>query len=135
MIQDISEAFEIAHKYSNIWTSQTVRKAIQIIVASGVGLQDDWEEGDEEWGRVLQDNNVVAIVCARLPLVFLHSSLAQLTPSLTEDCVVSVVVVRDFDDVTYAVSKSLLERLFERSVSENVSCDAMSINDLWWATV
>lgn len=99
-------------------------------LAREVGGAVDWEPGDEEWGRVLLGGDVVALVCARVPLV-----LVRLTTPAHSLLGFEVVVVNDFASQEYRVDRGLLESIFGRPLSPHVDWEGMSIDELWWATV
>jgi len=135
MTHCLSRIFEEARSGSSNWSPRAVREVLDYIAASKADLLVDWELGDEEWGRVLEGGSVVALVCAKMPLVFLHKPFDALLSSLDERKGLWVVAVESFDSECYSVSRQLLEGLFGRRITENVSCDSLSISDLWWATV
>lgn len=135
MMHDLSNVFEEARRKADNWSHQAVREALQRITSLKDDFQADWEEGDEEWGRVLEGDRVVAFVCARVPLVVLHTSIFVDLRQLSEEHGLAVEVVESFDENSYCVSRPLLERVFGKEISGNVSCDSLSICDLWWATV
>ena len=94
----------------------------------------DWEEGDEEWARIIaSDGHVVALICVRVPLGIVADSLNRHEPALP-DCL-PWIPVNSFSEPDYAVARALIETVFERPVSGNVNWNRLSIEDLWWATV
>ncbi|MDX2090316.1 MAG: hypothetical protein SFX73_20820 [Kofleriaceae bacterium] len=96
------------------------------------GFRIDWEPGDEEWARAIDDRgNVAAFICARIPLGIAIDSLSK---SMLSDCL-TWVYVPSMDARVLMVEKVLLERIFERPLSGNIDYANMSANDLWWATV
>lgn len=90
----------------------------------------DWEQGDEEWGRVLAGQQVLAIVADRFPLVIVVGGRTPPVGNLAH-----VVRVKDMDGKDHQVDRSVLEEGFGRSITSNVNYDCMSIDELWWATI
>ncbi len=135
MIHDLSQQFEEAHRNSEKWNDHFVLDALQRIAVTDDGLRVDWEAGDEQWGRVLAGNSVVALVCARVPLVFLHPSLGDIGWTWCKDYGIVVAISGNFDQQSFSVRPALLKHIFSKDISDNVSCDSLSLNDLWWATV
>ena len=90
----------------------------------------DWEQSDEEWGRVLVGQQMLAIVADRFPLVIVVES--ELPPAVEDQA--HVVRVQDMDGKDYQVDRSILEAAFGRPMTSNVNYDLMSIDELWWAT-
>jgi len=129
------ECIEEAHRRKGQWDEQDVKDLLRVISCAINESQVDWDEGDELWARVLEGDEVVAIVSAVMPLAILkepyrnHVSCQELAGSP------QVYFVDNFEMPAFATSKEALEGLFERSLTDNVTYDSMSINDLWWATV
>ncbi len=133
---ELSPLFECAHRFSTSWNYESVRKALERLASSNSGAQIDWEKGDEQWGRVLVGNEVVAFVCAKLPLVAVHSKLSGIASGWAgNQDGAEVIVMDDFEAADFSVDRSLLERIFGREISSNLDYNAISISELWWATV
>jgi len=135
MKKDLSKAFQEAQGNVGNWSLPDVRALLDFIAVSRASSHIDWEPGDEEWGRVLEGNAVVAFVCAKVPLVVLHKSLIELVSSINKDGGPLVVVAESFGSESYSVDRQVLESLFGHCITVNISCDSLSITDLWWATV
>lgn len=115
------------------WDTSSFVAALHAVASSIENARIDWEQGDEEWGRVLKaDGQVAALVCVRVPFGFLcapEMDSSHLSPELTWVC------VEDIEEPAFTVDKSLLEAVFGRELSENVNYGALSAQDVWWATV
>lgn len=97
--------------------------------------QVDWEEGDEEWGRVISRGKEVAYVSARRPLAFVQADDEAATQPAWSWLGIVVIAVRDFDSPSISVDPSALADLTRRPLTENVSYRKASVNEIWWATV
>jgi hypothetical protein len=95
----------------------------------------DWEKGDEEWGRIIQNQQVVALVCARLPFVIVLAKMKQAVEKALLGSSLSLVSVEDMSAKLFSVDKHILEFLFSKQLSDNIDYEHASIDDLWWATV
>jgi hypothetical protein len=135
MTPDISSRIESAWNHSPDWNEMHVRKALEFISPFASGSVIDWDEGDEQWARVLKDNVTVAIIHAAWPLLIVHADLAQAARTFADTNNATVIVADNFDDHCFSVDRRLLERLLGRELTQNISYDSLSINDLWWATV
>jgi hypothetical protein len=114
------------------WGERDTMNALKAIAAACAGSRVDWEEGSEEWGRVLSETDeVVALVWTRIPLGFAISSLAK--------CPIGdlpiVLRVDDLADENFRISRDLIEQVLARPVSDNLDYEKLSAQDLWWATV
>lgn len=134
MIRDISSLVEAAVGKRAEWTGAEVAKALSQLTAQLPGAAVDWEEGDEDWARVLsKDGDVVAYVCTRLPLVILDGREGLLVIATRPEVV--CLEVPGMAAPTFRGEKHRLEAAFGRVLSPNIDYGAFSADDLWWATV
>jgi len=80
-------------------------------------------------------DRVCLIICSGFPLAIVLSPFKK---SFTEALLrVPVVLIEAecFDDKVYSLDKKIAEQIFQRQLSPNISYEALSINDLWWATI
>ncbi len=70
-----------------------------------------------------------------MPLAIVTSEFAKVAKECIEAEEAIMFEVSDFDDRRYKAPKSLLERIFAKPLTSVVSYDALSIRDLWYATV
>lgn len=115
------------------WHPSMVLAVLHTVKSFIPGAQVDWEQGDEEWGRIITpDGEVAALVCARLPFGFI--SAPEVDPA-TLPIALTWVQVANMSEAAFTVDKRALEDAFERRLSDNIDYAALSAQDLWWATV
>lgn len=133
MITDITDRFEMAAAASAVWTHTGVATTLEALTAQYPGARVDWEPGDEEWARVIvpDANQIIALICARIPLGF----LSEATPPREYVEGFVWITIRSVSDASFKIDPEVLDRIFERHVSRNLDYDAVSANDVWWATV
>jgi len=133
MAFDLTPSFKAAKERSTDWglaAASGIMNAIALMIPNSVV---DWEPGDEEWGRVLVGQKVRGLVHARMPLAFLVTPVAvPEDPSLSE---VVIVRVERTDTRSFRIDKDWLESILGRPLTDNVDYEALSLDDLWWATV
>ncbi len=132
MTIDLTHVLVRASENAERWTATLVLSTLGSVREAIQGSEVDWEEGDEQWARLLVEQDVVALVSARVPLV-LAADLAVSSASFPD----FVVWCRtgDMSAMNYRVEKTVLEEIFERELTDNVDYEHLSIHDLWWATV
>jgi hypothetical protein len=114
------------------WSDKHAASLLQAIASRFRGGVVDWDEGSEEWGRVVLDGkDVVALVCRRLPLGIAKAAHAHQMPVGQ----VTWIVVELMSEPKFRVGRLVLEQAFGRQLSDNVNYEQLSANDLWWATV
>jgi hypothetical protein len=134
MRQDISSLVETASSNRYSWTGARVAETLARLNAQISGATVDWEENDEDWGRILsKDGNVGAYICIRLPLVILDDNAVRCGIATPPDVV--RLEVPSMAAPILRADKHRLEVAFGRVLSPNVDYDAFSADDLWWATV
>ena len=121
-----------ANEYSARWSKALVHSTLRSVLEANPASNVDWEEGDEEWARVLMNQEVGALVCARIPLVLATGSIVQ--PNALPEFVLWHRV-GDLSFSIYRVDKATLENVFERELSDNVDYEDLSADEFWWATV
>ncbi|XXY17782.1 hypothetical protein WME88_57105 [Sorangium sp. So ce216] len=132
MKQDLSNVFRHGLAVSGAWTHQKVHDALQALAAHSPGSSVDWEPGDEEWGRVLDaDTEIVGLVCARIPIGAVRDDVPR--SGLPSD--VTWILFKSTRERDYQVAPQVLEKVFGREVSRNLDYGALSLDELWWATV
>jgi hypothetical protein len=130
---DITYQFEKAAAGIDTWTSSDVWEALKIVTTARPSARVDWEPGDEEWARVVDSevSEILALICAKIPLGFIRSDIP--TSGSTGGLV--WITVPSTDESVYKISPEVLDRIFGRTVSRNLNYDAISADDVWWATV
>lgn len=132
---DISSKISEASKHSSAWDTGAVKEMLSLLASQRSEFRVDWEVGDENWGRVTDGQSDVAFVCARIPLIVVLKSLEVAANELGNEYVSEVLIVESFDVHSFSVDAAILEDVFKKSLSPNVNYSALSIHDLWWATV
>lgn len=133
MATDLTEIFEKAHNEKNSWSRDNVIRVLKILKDCIPESQVDWEEGDENWGRVIGYGEEVAFCNALVPVVVVHEKYSKCVQLTNLGC--HLIVVDSFSDHVFRIEPTILEQIVGRQVSRNVSYDELSILDLWWATV
>lgn len=133
MTESLDRYFETALRKKDRWDVAEVRNALAGCRQRIADTHIDWEEGDENWARLLKDRQVILLLSALIPLAFVLSNHRDAVLDVLRDCL--VVPVESFSSERFNVSRKLIERIVGREISTNVNYDQLSINDLWWATV
>ena len=133
IVSDITKQVEKASRLRSDWTEARVRSTLADFVSRNPGSSIDWEPGDEEWARVLSTpkGEVIAFICARLPLAFEVADEVGVRPSAG----VLWISVPSMSARALCVDQAALEQAFGREVSSNLDYRSVSANDIWWATV
>ncbi|HBQ98395.1 MAG: hypothetical protein J7524_23380 [Roseofilum sp. Belize BBD 4] len=132
---NIGNYFRFTENNLSHWKIEAVRQILDMLVHSIEDSIIDWEPGDEEWARLLVGKEVVAIVCAKVPLIIVLEKYKDKFSNHFFLKEIKIFIIKDFDDNLYCIEKELLEKTFGREMTSNISYSALSINDLWWATV
>lgn len=117
------------------WNPNSVRKVVAAFRSVLPAASVDWEEGDENWARLMIDGEVVAIVNALVPIVVVLSKLRDKVQGLAENNKVALIVADSFSDHSFCVDKQLVEQVVARELSSNIDYRSLSIDDLWWTTI
>ncbi|MEM9541225.1 MAG: hypothetical protein AAGA60_17205 [Cyanobacteria bacterium P01_E01_bin.42] len=116
------------------WGYREVRQVLTTLVRNIGDTEVDWEPRDEEWARLLVNREVVALICAKIPLIIMLKIYKERAKSLIAQ-ESKILLIADFDEPIFCVSVELLEEIFGRKMTSDISYEALSIQDLWWATV
>ena len=112
------------------WRHDDVQQALELLAGSEYRI--DWEPGDEQWGRVFDSDDLTrALVCAPVPvgIALEGTDPARMSARL------SWLTVSSMTDRVFSADRAVLEQVFDRKLSTNISYTRMSINDLSWATI
>jgi len=132
---DLTSKLDDVRSLGHDWTREQVRRALSALAALCPGGTVDWEEGDEEWGRVISRGEVAAYVSARRPLAFILSHDEAEVRQVSSRLGLVAIAADDFDAPSFRVAPSALAHLTQRALTEHVCYDKASVNDLWYATV
>ena len=133
MTESLDCHVETALRKKDCWGVAEARIVLAKCRARIGDSQIDWEEVDENWGRLVKDGEVILLVNALIPLAFVLSSHCDALLDILGDCL--AVPVESFSSESFSVSRQLIEQVVGREVSNTVNYDHLSIDDLWWATV
>lgn len=126
---DLARAWEAASD----WSIEAARATADSLARSAFA-KIDWDDGaGEQWLRVLDDHQVVALVSARLPLVIFEgpgTAVSGIPGKIT------VIHVGDLDGAEIAASEEMLTSVFGSADRFHVlDTEGFSANELWYATV
>ncbi len=68
---NLTSIFKRAAEGNKDWTLEDARRFLQEIAVAYPDSDVDWEQGDEEWGRVICGDSVVGLLCAKIPIAIL----------------------------------------------------------------
>lgn len=130
---DLTALLEEAAKKEAMWSSAHVAELAGAVAECHVGAHVDWEQGDEEWARVLGPKGIgpIALICKRIPVGFICRGPVPTEP---EDFT-WLSISSSFSEPVFRVNPTVLEQIFRRAISRNLDYQSLSIQDLWWATV
>lgn len=132
---DITSKVAGAVSSTHLWTREKVRHALSALVELYPEATVDWEEVDEDWGRVISRGEVTAYVNAICPLAFVQADDEATAQRVWPGLGIVAIAVPDFDAAALSVDPSVLSGLTRRPLTKNVSYDRASVNEIWWATV
>lgn len=131
---NVTSIFKQAYDNRIIWNLDCVAALLEQLRLHICNSTIDWERGNEEWGRILDQNRVVAIVCCRCPLLIAVSEVKRISHSLIDANIMHIDVM-SMSEKTLVMEKSVLEAIFEKELSNNIDYGHLSVDDLWWCTV
>lgn len=134
-MRDLTTIFLAADQYRETWSESKVHAVLGFISSGIPGSTSDWETGDESWGRIIVGDIVIAFVNARFPLLIVNTEYEEVGRQCESVFCLCCVSADDFDAKDFSMDQILVQRLFERELSPNLSYEEISINELWWATV
>jgi hypothetical protein len=117
------------------WTVVEVKLWLTSLANAWPDWQLDWEEGDENWIRVLSDGRVLGYVSAEMPIAFFQDAYAAKVVGLARGGLPIVHAAEDFDLPAFSTTRREMEDIFGRALSTSLDYGRLSVNDLWWATV
>ncbi|MGO9464937.1 MAG: hypothetical protein ACLQIB_10555 [Isosphaeraceae bacterium] len=132
---DITSKMSAALSLARGWTRERVRHTLSALAELYPDGTVDWEEGDEDWGRVVSRGAATAYVSARCPVAFVEADDETAAQRVLTQLGLVAIVIQDFDAPTVSVDSSVLSQLTSRPLTKNVSYNRASVNELWWATV
>ena len=133
--KDITDIFLSAAKNMGAWTPDMVRVALRALSSASAGAKFDWDEAaGEGWGRIIHSREVIAYVCAWLPVVVVREDFAEhLAEALATPP--ALLVVGSMSDAAFVIDAPTLGALYGWSLPEEFDPQCFSIDDLYCATV
>ena len=102
----------------------------------------DWDEGAGEHWATLQtmekdtNDGTIALVCAKIPLVFVKPKFTQHLAELSSDFSVVLIEIADFERKCLNVEIELLQKVFKiEAYNFKPGIESFSVNDLWFDTI
>jgi hypothetical protein len=117
------------------WTRDSVRHVLKCVTCRLPGAQYDWDETNENWGVISRTDQGIAYICAKVPLIVVAGTFAAEVKECVKDNEAVIFEVNNFDHKEHKVAKHVLEAIFGKMLTNVVSYEALSIRDLWYATV
>lgn len=105
-------------------------------LAKGLGGTVDWDPGaGENWGRILDDRPVQALVSMHGPFIFILGTAFESAQREIHSQFLTVgIAFMESDELT--ADESVLLRVFgSRAAELRASKDHFSVDDLWYTTV
>jgi hypothetical protein len=126
---DITQKFVEAGSLDHEWTRENVRHALSTLAGLYPEATVDWEEGDEDWGRVISRGAATAYVSARRPLAFVQADDGTAAQRISSQLGIVAIAVQDFDAPSLSVDPTALSGLTRRPLTKNVLYNRASVNE------
>ncbi len=140
MTRDITASLRWAVANAKQWSREEVRRVLTEFVRAGSHRSLDWDEdAGEAWGRVVDDEGVVVMVSARMPLIVVRDSAAR--NASRSGWGAEMVSVTSLEDEHLKVDKAALVEAFPELAAQldnevpEFSPDHFAAQDLWFLTV
>ena len=134
-MNDITSRIVAAEPLATGWGYEKVRQALSALSELYPQSTVDWEEGDEEWGRIISRGDVTAYVSAMRPIAFVLGDNELAANQALSQMSIVIIAARDFDDRFFSIDPSALSELAHRPLTKILSYGSVSVNEIWWATV
>lgn len=134
---NLTEKLALAIAKAENWSEACFLQVLSEMITILSGSRLDWDsDAGEEWGRVLFDDLIVAILRVNFPFCVVHEYWqVSLTPILKKRDIVALSV-QDLEAKIFCIDPSAVSRLFGRdSITGSIDLEKFSINELWWATI
>ena len=126
---------------SSNYPSVSAGARLKAIAHALPGAVSDWDDGaGEEWGRILKDRSVIAMVRVDIPFAVLIGSSPSLAHDVCEHQHLVTLTVNDLDTPAFTINiveggKLLPHWRWESVISPLIDPDCLSASELWYATV
>jgi len=132
---DLTNAFRAALQAKDGWNFGQTERLLHTIQNSLPGSRVDWEVGNENWGLVLSDKQIVSYVSSLAPLIFIRNDFSSSLGKVADLFDVIYVEFNSIKTFNYRIDRVVLEELVGRKVSPNFDYSKMSLQDIWFVTV
>ena len=128
---DIGESLASAAATGADWSATAALEKASYLKGGSMAVID-WDGGaGENWVRVIEQDQVVALVSAIIPVALARSDIIG---KLGAD--IFAIVVDDFENAEMFCSSAILEHVFGLTrISAVLDPDRFSANELWFATI
>jgi hypothetical protein len=133
---------QLIYAKENYQAAQTedIHNFENFISSLNIGIEYDWDEwSGEEWCSIMTDSERVAIICIKIPIVFISEKYKRKLSDCDLMKKMHIVGVPDFDEVIWSLDLSEYKESnleLEWHVSEDaVNPRAFSTSDFWFATI
>jgi hypothetical protein len=138
--RDITASLRRAMANDKQWSPEEVRGVLSELAGAGTHRSLDWDEdAGEAWGRVVDDDGIVALVSARRPLILIRDSAAPSAGRLPWEA--EIIPVASIEGAQLRADKAtLVEALpdiaaqLDDEVSD-FSTHRFSAEQLWFMTI
>jgi hypothetical protein len=135
MNTDLTIFWDSAHRSTRRWSQTEALAILSELLRTNPGANIDWDMGaGEKWGRVVRDDQALALVAVDVPVVIVHASVVW-DRSFLDEMGAHVLVVEDMSRCEFSFDATNFRSWFGRDVSSAIDLDSFSIDELWWATV
>jgi hypothetical protein len=135
MMIDLTNAFRAALQAKDGWSLGQTQRLLHTVQNSLPGGRVDWEAGNENWGLVLSDKQVVAYVSSLAPLIFIRKDFSDSLGKVADVFGVTCLEYNSIKAFDYKIDRVVLEDFVGRNVSPNFDYSEMSLQDIWFVTV
>lgn len=133
----LTEKITIAIAKAENWSKGNFLKVSSEMTIVLSGSCFDWDaDAGEEWGRLLFDDIVVAILRVNFPFCVVSESWEVTLAPILEKSDIVILSVQDFEAEVFCIDPSMIKNFFGRdSLPNSIDLEKFSINELWWATI
>ena len=136
-MKSLDDIIEKAITKKTIWGEDAFISILRKLESSYKGLSYYWDdEAGENWATVLQNEDIIAIICHDLPITFLKESYIEMFSSLLELKDLEIEISKDFDIPEWTLKSSQNQfAIGWHADKEAVNPEKFSVNDLKYATI
>jgi hypothetical protein len=130
-VTDVSDS--LADALAGAWTQEKSVEALHWVAANIQEVVIDWE-APEDWGTLILQDQLVAHVWMRGPLVLLRADQT----ATSEACLsrgLRVISVRDFNVPCLTAAQPIVNKFCEGQPIAPIDGSRFAANDLWYATI